>query len=131
LLAWLEANSIHESVVAQLRPGVLKKGKYAGSVLIHSGDDIRSVNNEGGVPVALQHGLLIVGSCPNGDPVVIDVRDEPGAAGYLCHETMWSTEDIRGEYVRLAPSLARLVGGIIKETMPLDYFEARQSGKGR
>ena len=38
-------------------------------------------NSEDGIPVALRVDLLIVGSCPNGDPVAVDVRDQLGNDG--------------------------------------------------
>jgi hypothetical protein len=129
-LAWLSSNDVPKAVVDEMGSGFLSKGVYVGSVMIYSAADIESVNSKGGIPVALKHRLMIVGSCPNGDPVVVDLQDKPGAAGYLCHETMWSSEDIRAEYIQLAPSLSGLIMGLANKAMPMDYFEAKEA-RGR
>ncbi len=69
-------------------------------------------------------GFILVGGCPNGDPIAIDVADEPGTVWYICHETMHG-KPVREVSVRVAGDLAGLFEGMAKDDFPFDYFEAK------
>lgn len=85
-------------------------------------------NAEDFVPIAIRDGLLIVGTCPNGDPVAVDVREQLGSAGYIGHETMWQAGNVRDVFAVLAPGLGALAAGLDEDAFPLDYYEATQRG---
>ncbi len=65
-----------------------------------------------------------IGTCLNGDPIAVDFRDVPGAAGYVSHETMWDEEDVRTVFIPLARSLGGLARQLDSGTAPVDYFDA-------
>jgi len=70
------------------------------------------------------NGFIVVGGCPNGDPIAIDLDDEPGTVWYICHETMHS-EPLREVAVRVAEDLTEMLEGFAEGDFPFDYFEAR------
>lgn len=95
-----------------------------GPVDFYSEKGILGVNGEDGVPIALWDGLLIVGSCPNGDPVAVDVRGQVGGAGYIGHETMWQETNVRAVFLPLAASLGELAERLAAGNAPCDYYDA-------
>ena len=78
-------------------------------------------------PRWLRHGFLLIGSCGNGDPVAIDVRDQ-GAICFLSHEVLWPDDEADprewsvivaaglGDFVKLAWDL---------DACPIDFWDAR------
>jgi hypothetical protein len=70
------------------------------------------------------HGFILVGGCPNGDPIAIDVADQLGTVWYICHETMHG-RPLREVSVRVAGDLTELFEGMATGDFPFDYFEAR------
>jgi hypothetical protein len=70
------------------------------------------------------NGFVLVGGCPNGDPIAIDVADEPGSVWYICHETM-SDRPVRQVSIRVARDLTELMDGLAGDEFPYDYFEAK------
>lgn len=73
---------------------------------------------------ARENGFVLVGGCPNGDPIAIDVADEAGAVWYICHETMHG-QPVREVSVRVAAGLAELFEAMAEGNFPFDYFEAK------
>jgi hypothetical protein len=131
LLAWLRANGLCERAVAMVGAYVLKKSAYVGPIDFYSEKGILGVNGEDAIPIAMRDGLLIVGGCPNGDPVAVDVREQVGAAGYIGHETMWQEASVRVVFLPLAPSLGELAERLAAGDAPCDYYEALKEHKGR
>jgi hypothetical protein len=71
------------------------------------------------------NGLMIVGGCPNGDPIAVDVADEPGSVWYVSHEDM-SEGPVREAAIRVAKDPAALMEGIANDRkFPLDYYAAK------
>ena len=68
-------------------------------------------------------GFILVGGCPNGDPIAIDVTDAPGTVWYICHEKMHG-RPVREVSVRVAADLVGLFEGMAERNFPFDYFEA-------
>src|SRR5579883_1957531 len=75
-LAWLSSSGVSEPAVKMVGACVLKKSAYVGPVDFYSEKGILGVNGADNIPIALRDGLLIVGGCPNGDPVAVDVRQQ-------------------------------------------------------
>ncbi|MDY3557455.1 hypothetical protein R5W24_006646, partial [Gemmata sp. JC717] len=69
---------------------------------------------------ARENGFVLIGGCPNGDPIAIDVADAPGTVWYICHEAMHG-RPVREVSVRVAADLA----GLFQSDCPFDYFEAK------
>lgn len=82
-------------------------------------------------PRWLQAGLLIIGSCGNGDPVALDTRVNPGAIGFLCHEVLWPDPSLppRDWLVVVADSLSEYVCRASDiDAFPVDYWDAKSAG---
>ena len=69
------------------------------------------------------HGFVIIGGCPNGDPIAVDVANEPGSVWYIDHETM-SERPIRDVAIRVAADPTALMDGLAQCTFPFDYYDA-------
>lgn len=70
------------------------------------------------------NGFVVIGGCPNGDPIAIDVTCEPGSVWYICHETM-SARPVRETSIRVAKDLREMLEGMAGGTLPYSYFEAK------
>jgi hypothetical protein len=73
---------------------------------------------------ALTDGFVIVGSCPNGDPIVVDLRMEPGSIWYLSHEEMFHAP-LRSVCLKVAKSLKDFTRE--RDTLPIDYWAAKEN----
>ncbi len=71
-----------------------------------------------------ENGFVLIGGCPNGDPIAIDVTGDPGTVWYICHETMHG-RPLREVSVRVAADLSGLFEGMAKGNFPFDYFDAK------
>lgn len=92
--------------------------------------DIREMNDKDLCGVAnLEHGLLFIGACPNGDPIAVDIADDPGSMWYVSHEEMHS-EPLRSVAVRVANNFLDFVTAMADESetsgFAIDYFDARR-----
>ncbi len=129
LLAFLREKGVSERAIEYLSGYVLKKGSGVSAVDFYGEDGWLGANAEDFLPIAIRDGLLIIGTCPNGDPVAVDVREQLGAAGYIGHETMWQATNVRKVFAVLAPSLGGLAVALDQDALPLDYYEATQQAK--
>jgi hypothetical protein len=126
LVAFLRSKGLTEEAIDFLGKYVLKKSAYVSAIEFHAEDGWLGANADDFVPIALRDGLLIIGSCPNGDPLAVDVREQLGAVGYIDHETMWQSINVREVFFVLARSPGQLVLGLDDDRMPLDYYEAKE-----
>jgi hypothetical protein len=122
---WLE--SLHElppSFVSFMKTHSPKTEIWAGAGGIFDETAIMRWNRE--FPAPLQAGLFILGSAPNGDLIVLDLENSPGAVGYLNHERMYSVQDLRPIFVPICESLGEFLWRINanENDLPDDYFEA-------
>jgi hypothetical protein len=107
---------------------VLEKSAAVSAIDFYAEDGCLGANAADFIPIAIRDGLLVIGSCPNGDPVVVDVREHLGAGGYIDHETMWQAGSVREVFKVLAPGLGALAAGLAEGTMPRDYHQATERG---
>lgn len=70
---------------------------------------------------------MIVGGCPNGDPIAIDVANESGSVWYIDHETM-SERPVREAAIRVARDASAMMQGLAERTFPIDYYDAAARG---
>lgn len=124
LLAFLRSKGVSEPAIDYLTGYVLKKPASISAIDFYPEDGWLGANADDFVPIAIRDGLLIVGTCGNGDPVAVDVREQMGAAGYIGHETMWQAGSVREVFKVLAPGLGALAAGLEEKALPLDYYEA-------
>ena len=130
-LAWLRRQRVPDAIVEVFRQGTLQRYRIdpkedydPANPRLYSAQDIMDTNSPGGVPGPLRHGLLVIGSVANGDYVALDIRDQVGAVGYVCHEMIHRAVDARDEYVEVAASPQELARLLRTGQVPLDYFEA-------
>jgi hypothetical protein len=82
-------------------------------------------------------GLLVLGSCLNGDWIAVDLRATPdaGTIGFLCRAELWNrakpigdetppplVDDIRAHFLPVACSLGGFVLAAVKDAVPLDSY---------
>lgn len=122
---WLESSRMLPSrLVSFLTTHSPKTELWAGAGCIFDEATIMRRNMD--FPGAIQAGLFIIGSAPNGDLVVVDLEKSPGAIGYLMHEQMYSVQDIRSVFVPICGSVGEFISRINADErdLPNDYFEA-------
>ena len=73
-------------------------------------------------------GFLVVGSCPNGDPVVVGFRDVKLPVYYLSHEEIHS-KPISDITRKVSDSIAAYEKALSEEDarIPLDYWDRRST----
>ena len=125
LLAFLKGRRVPQSMVDALTPYILEDSIIVGAVAIFREEGWLAENADGYIPIALRDGLLIVGGCPNGDPVAVDVRDRLGDTGFISHETMWQQASVRDVFIAVAAGLGEFVAGLDAGVLPEDYDEAK------
>lgn len=68
--------------------------------------------------------FLIIGSCPNGDPIAVDIGQDAGSVWYLSHEQMFDRE-IRSAAVKVAASIVEFCRRLAEnDSFPLDFWDA-------
>ncbi len=89
---------------------------------VPSFSDIRELNNEQPLgTTAVENGFIVIGDCPDGDPIAIDMRTNPGSVHYITHE-----EIDEGSVISkmVAPDIRTFVRIMDEENVPYDYHEA-------
>ncbi len=69
---------------------------------------------------AVENGFIIIACCPDGDPIAVDMRINPGSVHYISAGD--SDEEVVSKMV--APDIRSFVGIMDDETIPYDYHEA-------
>ncbi len=92
--------------------------------------DIQNLQDENGLGVSPEKsGFLIVGSCPNGDPIALDIGADMGSVWYMDHETM-AADLLRSAAIRVADNLSQLMNRLVQvDDFPFDYYEAKEKIK--
>jgi len=87
-------------------------------------DELRIIRWNDDFPEALKAKLLIVGTAPNGDHIVVDLKT--GATGYMSHEHDWQS-DPREFFIAVSDSLGNFLRDINSNPsrVPDDYWDAR------
>ena len=72
----------------------------------------------------IQEGFLIIGSCPNGDPIVVSFRDPTLPVFYLSHEELYR-KPLAEVMRRISDSIAAYDKALSTENsaIPLDYWD--------
>jgi hypothetical protein len=129
-LSWLAEGKAPREVVDLLAAGLparqKRRRRLGDRYDVFTGDEILKESRE--EPRYLRAGLLVIGSCLNGDPVALDLRKRVGAVGYVSHDTVWGDEGARARryFAVVAPSLAEFARLAVDRRLPVDYFAARR-----
>ncbi len=96
---------------------------------IYSLRDIQGMTDDFGYGISpTEHGFIFVGACPNGDPIALDVEDEPGSVWYVCMVEMQDTP-LREIAIRVADNVESLLRQMTEEDgFPIDYYSAEDMG---
>jgi hypothetical protein len=130
LLSWLVEGKTPREVIDLLAAGLparqKRRRRLGDRYDLFSEDEILKESLE--EPRYLRAGLLVIGSCINGDPVALDLRKRIGAVGYISHDMVWGDEGarIRRYFAIVTPSLAEFARLAVDRRLPVDYFSARR-----
>lgn len=73
--------------------------------------------------------FVLVGSCPNGDAIAVDTKDEPGAVYFIDHERVHENISDRERTVRVAASVPEYLQCCRDDPeFPFDYHGAKYGG---
>jgi hypothetical protein len=129
---WAMARGVSSEVIDQLKcyaatPQEMKEAEEATEPPppIFSLQNIQEMTDTDLFGVApMSQGFIIVGGCPNGDPIAVDLRDDSGSVWYVSHESD-ANGDLRAISVRVADSLDAMLDRMVSgEDFPMDYFDA-------
>lgn len=76
----------------------------------------------------LANGFVLIGGCPNGDPIALDVASKPGSVWYISHE-MISDAPLREVSICVAEDLEIMFERMAEGKFPWDYFDAKERAK--
>jgi hypothetical protein len=128
VLTGLTLKGVPEPARTYLAGYFLRRSFRIGAVVFYNRRELLAANAEHVLPLVGRDGLLVVGECPNGDMVAVDVRDRLGAAGYICHERTSWVASARDIFAVLAPGLGALAAGLAAGSLPDDYPSAVAAG---
>ena len=130
-IEWCKFKQLPDTIIAFFRNHCVKLIDPGIEGLIYTQSEIRKWNDSH--PAYLHEGLLQIGSAANGDPVVIDLQQEPYSVGYLSHEKLWGYPErkSRDYFIVVASSLGRFATTIFDDAAPGDYFSAKNPGWGQ
>ena len=84
--------------------------------------EIRELNDEEPLgTAAIQDGFITIGSCPDGDPIAIDLKTNPGAVHFISHEELDGNSVITKMVARDLQSFVRMMD---HEIIAYDFHEA-------
>jgi len=130
---WLRANDIPAPLIELYKQGTPTSYAQLGFGGLSSEKELIQENKEN--PNFLLAEFLIVGSASNGDIIAVDFGKGNGAAGYFSHELgpkELSPRQIRRDFRAVAPSLGAMVLGLVKDSVPIDYYWTwSQENEGR
>ena len=124
----LDSKTIQLVIACAATPEEMKEAfdKMGPSPPIFPLGDIQSLQEEDSLGVSPEKsGFMIVGFCPNGDPIAIDIGAEMGSVWYMDHETM-ATDLLRSAAIRVTDNLSQFMNRLVHEDdFPFDYYEAK------
>jgi hypothetical protein len=122
---WIESlYMLPSDLVAFLKKHAPKTNLYAGAGSIYDQNTIMRENTANSR--FLEAGLFILGCAPNGDFIVLDLKEYPGAVGYVSHDRMDFGYEPRSVFARVCDSIGEFMSRINADDsdLPDDYYEA-------
>jgi hypothetical protein len=130
-IAWLRQHRVPEELVEHFSTYSVtgKSGVKIGFATFWPEHLIRTFHDD--TAEYFRAGWFIVGAMPNGDLVILDIRDAKGVVSYVSHEEIWDEpnhvrDDLRRICIRICDSIGQFVDGLLENRYPYDYFEARK-----
>lgn len=127
-LRWATARGVPDCVLSRFAWMWVKSDDEAvGTVTLMTEEAI--VRTAAQEPWWLSHGLMAIGSCLNGDPVVLDLRQNPAPVRFVSHEEMDEVSDPRVVSAVAARDLEDLLQRASDiDAFPVDYDDLRSRG---
>ncbi|MBV1929426.1 MAG: SMI1/KNR4 family protein [Gammaproteobacteria bacterium] len=125
-ITWAESHGIPKCILKHfLTCWVQSTGSGVGCHSLLSEAEILAGSNES--TRYLTHCLLLIGSGPNGDPIVMDTSDKPGQVGFTSHDALWGDDNVNPRYhlAYVAPNLEEFIIRSWDDNFPADYDEAQ------
>jgi len=124
----LDSNTIRQVIACAATPEEFKQACEEDEACspIYPLEEIQSLQEGDEMGVSPEKsGFLIVGSCPNGDPIALDTAADPGSVWYMGHETMHS-KPLRSIAIRVADNLVQFINNLVEDDdFPFDYYSAK------
>jgi hypothetical protein len=92
---------------------------------IYPVDEIRAMHDKDPMGISPKKAdFLVIGTCPNGDPIAVDISQEPGSVWYLSHEQIFDKAP-RSVAVKVAANIPSFHQALSAEkSFPRDYWDA-------
>jgi hypothetical protein len=123
---WLSRQGVPKKIVEALVAFLPEKMDEEPIDDFFDADSIMRCNDSNADGLPPDSGFIIVGGCPNGDPVAMDVKEKPGTIWYLSHEQMHSAP-LRKVAIMVADSPAHYVKKRGEKGFPWDYWAASKA----
>ena len=127
-LAWLERRELSANAKLLFSWFMPTHEIMVGTGNFYSAEDMMGINDQWSRMAS--YGLLILGSCLNGDFIVIDTRSDNLEVGYVTHEEvdLSDTSDYREKYIAISPSIdCFLHDATLLRYLPDDYYFAKEA----
>jgi hypothetical protein len=70
--------------------------------------------------------FVLIGSCPNGDAIALDTKEQPGAVYFINHEHVHDSVPDQERTIKVADSLPHYLQACVDDPdFPFDYEEAK------
>lgn len=113
------------SLLSFLEKNSFSSNKMFGKVYFDAANDLAKHNLVEENRKCVENGLLIIGSGPNGDPIVVDMNTLE--VGYVFHDELWENDsgDIQNSVVRMKCSVGMFFEIVATDPgFPVDAYEA-------
>lgn len=121
-VVWARSRGVDEELISALLRMIAESKDP--NEMIYSLEGIKQMNEDEEYPVeaaAVRAGFFVIGSCINGDPVVMDLKQNPGSIHFASHEDL---DEGKALLTQVADSLEEFAQLMAQDELPIDYFEA-------
>lgn len=128
---WARRHGVPESAIARFASAWVRDDDAAvGAVMLMTEE--RIMDTDAQEPWWLTAGFLAIGSCFNGDPVVLDLSQDPPPVCFVSHEEMGDPPEPR----RFAATAASDLDDLLRraqdiDSFPVDYNEVQTQNGGK
>ena len=119
---WLQEQRVPAWLRRHVLDACLTRTTHVGVAYFYSPGRIRKGNED--YPEIRKNGFFQIGSAFDGDPLVVQFRDDPGAVGYLSHDALWQDDEDREVlFLKVANSIGKYAMKA-KEILgcPIDFY---------
>jgi len=122
---WAASRNVRESDVEflKLSASFSEEDSLVGSTVLDYAGIVEYTDEEIVEACPFDGGFVVFGSCPNGDPVALDVQNEIGSVHYISHE---ESDGCSFPSLKVANSVKQFLEQLRLDKMPTDFHEAKR-----